>query len=36
MKMDTTSSRWMESQYSPSDREADKASLFLVGGSQGI
>lgn len=36
MKKDTMSSHWMESQYSPSYREADMASLFLVGDSQDI
>lgn len=30
------SSHWMESQYSPSYREADKVSQFQVEGFQGI
>lgn len=36
MKKGTMSSHWMELQYSPSYREADKASQFPVEGSQGI
>lgn len=36
MRKGMLSSHWMESQYSPSYREADKVSQFQVEGFQGI